>query len=344
MMQMDIAQNEFLKPYNSFGVAAEARYFMRVRREDELIQIFGNPDWEQQSKLVLGGGTNMLFVDNFNGLLLKMDIPGIRSTKNGLKVLVSAGAGVLWNDLVGYCVNHGFAGIENMALIPGTAGAAPVQNIGAYGVELMDVFDSCRAFDTHRKEMVSLKKADCGFAYRDSIFKHQEKNRYIVTEISLMLSLHPIIHSDYGAIQAELEARGISHPGIKDMAEVVSHIRLAKLPDPSTIGNAGSFFKNPIIPQVLFEELNRRFPEIVHYPAGEGLVKLAAGWLIEYCGWKGKRLGAVGTWKNQALVLVNHGGASGREIYQFSAAIMEDVKNTFGIQLEREVNVIGALD
>ena len=239
-----------------------------------------------------------------------------------------------------YAVNKGFAGMENLSLIPGTVGASPVQNIGAYGVELDTIFESCRVFELATGSFKTFTQSDCGFSYRESIFKQARKDQYIVTEVSFRLSLVPTIRTSYGAIQEELKHRGINKPTIKDVSEVVSAIRVSKLPDPSTIGNAGSFFKNPIISAAQFEKVQASFPEVVHYLAANGQVKLAAGWLIEQCGWKGKVVGHTGTWKNQALVLVNHGGASGSEVFAFSEQIIASVNERFGLRLEREVNVI----
>jgi UDP-N-acetylmuramate dehydrogenase len=253
---------------------------------------------------------------------------------------LKAAAGEVWNDLVQYAVKKDFAGMENLSLIPGSVGASPVQNIGAYGVELETIFESCRVFELATGSFKTFTKADCGFSYRESIFKQARKDQYIVTEVSFRLSLVPSIRTSYGAIQEELKHRGINKPTIKDVSEVVSAIRVSKLPDPSTIGNAGSFFKNPIISAAEFERVQASFPEVVHYPAANGQIKLAAGWLIEQCGWKGKVVGHTGTWKNQALVLVNHGGASGSEVFAFSEQIIASVNERFGLCLEREVNVI----
>jgi len=236
---------------------------------------------------------------------------------------------------------RGYAGLENLSLIPGSVGAAPIQNIGAYGVELQDVFNSCTAFEIETGQIRTFTKAECHFGYRESIFKNELKGRYIITSVKFHLSLIPNLNLKYGAIGQELTTRHIIEPTISDVSKVVSHIRVSKLPDPSTIGNAGSFFKNPVISTPEFEALHARFPEVVNYPATDGAVKLAAGWLIEQCGWKGKVVGRTGTWKNQALVLVNHGGATGGEVFRFSSEIIDSVYAKFGVRLEREVNIIG---
>jgi UDP-N-acetylmuramate dehydrogenase len=246
----------------------------------------------------------------------------------------------VWNDLVNFCVDRGYAGIENLSLIPGSVGASPIQNIGAYGVELKDAFVSCRAFEIATGTFKTFSKEDCKFGYRESIFKNELKGLYIIVSVKFHLLLIPNINTQYGAIGQELANRGITLPTIKDVSQVVSHIRVSKLPDPSTIGNAGSFFKNPLVSVDEFKTIQSKFPDVVNYPGGEGLIKLAAGWLIEQCGWKGKTVRNTGTWKNQALVLVNHGGATGTEVFNFSSQIIDSVYTKFGVMLQREVNII----
>lgn len=342
-MELSVKEHFPLKQYNTFGVEALAKQYVEIHSEEALIWLFTNQRvLTQQPLLILGGGSNILFTKDFDGLVIHINIPGIRHTVLGSTVTVKAGAGVIWNDLVWYCVDRQFAGIENLALIPGTVGAAPIQNIGAYGVELKDIFVSCRVFDTQRGEITTFDKTACQFSYRESYFKREAKGRYIVTEVTLQLSLKPTFNTSYGAIRAELAKRSITDPTIKDIADVVSSIRTDKLPDPSTIGNSGSFFKNPIVPVQYLKQLQSTFPDkdFVFYPAGADQVKIAAGWLIEQCGWKGKRIGDVGTWKNQALVLVNHKNASGSAIYDLSERIIDDVHAQFGITLEREVNIL----
>ena len=337
---MHIQENYSLKSHNTFGVDAQARWFVAIEQESDLVDLFAQEWVKPLPKLVLGGGSNMLFTQNFDGLVIWIANKGFSERIEGNSVVLKAAAGEVWNDLVQYAVNKGFAGMENLSLIPGTVGASPVQNIGAYGVELDTIFESCRVFELATGSFKTFTQSDCGFSYRESIFKQARKDQYIVTEVSFRLSLVPSIRTSYGAIQEELKHRGINKPTIKDVSEVVSAIRVSKLPDPSTIGNAGSFFKNPIISAAEFERVQASFPEVVHYPAANGQIKLAAGWLIEQCGWKGKVVGHTGTWKNQALVLVNHGGASGSEVYTFSEQIIASVFDRFGVRLEREVNVI----
>jgi UDP-N-acetylmuramate dehydrogenase len=340
---LQIRKNVSLKNFNTFGVEANAKYFVEINHEDELTELFTDPQWIQEERLVLGGGSNVLLINDFDGLVIRMNIRGFEHSEDTVRpenVFIEAGAGEIWNDLVNFCVDRGYAGLENLSLIPGSVGASPIQNIGAYGVELKDVFDSCRAFEIATGTFKIFNKADCHFGYRESIFKTELKGQYIIAAVKIHLSLIPHINLRYGAIEQELENRHITSPTIKDVSQVVSHIRVSKLPDPSTIGNAGSFFKNPVIATEQFYPIQNKFPEIVNYPAGDGYVKLAAGWLIEQCGWKGKVVGNTGTWKNQALVLVNHGNATGEEVYTFSSQIIDSVYTKFGVLLQREVNII----
>jgi UDP-N-acetylmuramate dehydrogenase len=338
---LQIQQNVSLKNFNTFGVEANARYFVEINHKDELAELFLDQQWLEAHILVLGGGSNMLLVSDFEGLVIRMNIRGIEHRINHKEVFIEVGAGEVWNDLVNFCVIRNYAGLENLSLIPGSVGASPIQNIGAYGVELQDVFNSCCAFELAAGTFKTFTKADCGFGYRESVFKNELKGKYIIVSVKLQLSLVPHFNLSYGAIGQELAARGITEPTIRDVSQVVSHIRVSKLPDPSTIGNAGSFFKNPVISAEAFGPLLDRFPGIVHYPAPGNGVKLAAGWMIEQCGWKGKVVGNTGTWKNQSLVLVNHGGATGQEVFDFSSQIIDSVYTKFGVTLQREVNIIG---
>ncbi|HEY9003170.1 MAG TPA: UDP-N-acetylmuramate dehydrogenase [Mucilaginibacter sp.] len=337
---LQIQENVSLKNFNTFGIDVSARYFVEIGHEDELVELFMDPQWLQMERLVLGGGSNMLMVNDFDGLVIRINIRGIEHRINHNEVFVEAGAGEVWNDLVNFCVAREYAGVENLSLIPGSVGASPIQNIGAYGVELKDVFYSCQAFEIASGTFRKFTNEDCRFGYRDSIFKNELKEKFIIISVKFKLSLVPNLNLKYGAIEQELANRGITNPTIKDVSQVVSHIRVSKLPDPSTIGNAGSFFKNPVISKDIFDQVYSKFPEVVNYPASNGQVKLAAGWLIEQCGWKGKVVGHTGTWKNQALVLVNHGGATGEEVYSFSSQIIDSVYSKFGVLLEREVNII----
>lgn len=336
---MPILENHSLKQLNTFGIDVNTKLFAEINSEADLTAVFSDPLVKENKLLVLGGGSNMLFTKDYDGLILKISISGINVTEDGNDVFVTAGAGEVWDDLVKYCVGRGYAGIENLTLIPGTVGASPIQNIGAYGVEIKDVLESCTAFEIATGEIKTFSRADCEFAYRESIFKGKLKGKYIITSVTYKLSKTANIQTHYGAINAEMERRGIANPTIADVSEVVAAIRVSKLPDPSTIGNAGSFFKNPIIDKSVFEELLLQFPDMPHYPAPDTRVKLAAGWLIEACGFKGVVEGNTGTWKNQALVLVNHGGATGQEVYRFSEKIINTVQEKFGVLLEREVNI-----
>lgn len=337
---LQIQENISLKPYNSFGIDVKASYFAEIFSEADLARLFKNEIVKSQKLLVIGGGSNVLFTQDYKGLVVKISIKGIESKTIDDKVLVTAGAGEVWNDFVNYCVRHHFAGVENLSLIPGTVGASPIQNIGAYGVELKDVFESCSAFEIKTGKIKTFTYDDCHFGYRESIFKGELKGQYIITSVTFRLSAEAKINTSYGAIETELLNRGIENPDIADVSAAVSHIRVSKLPDPSTIGNAGSFFKNPVIEKYEFADIVAKHPDVVHYPTADDKIKLAAGWLIEQCGWKGKVVGQTGTWKNQALVLVNHGHATGTEVYNFSEQIIDSVKSTFGVTLEREVNIL----
>ncbi|MDB5119392.1 MAG: UDP-N-acetylenolpyruvoylglucosamine reductase [Sphingobacteriales bacterium] len=335
-----ILENFSLKNLNTFGVEAIARWYVEINSEHDLQVLLTDAKWFDTERLVIGGGSNMLFTRDFNGLVIRVNIKGIEYVVKGTEVYLKAGGGEVWNDLVNYAVDHNFAGMENLSLIPGSVGASPIQNIGAYGVEIKDIFYECRAFEIETGTIKIFNLNDCVFSYRDSIFKTQFKGKFIITQVTYKLSTLQNINTSYGAINEELLKRQISTPSVKDISQVVSHIRISKLPDPSTIGNAGSFFKNPIIEHERFLILKSEFPDIVGFKIDETRFKLAAGWLIEQCGWKGMVFGNTGTWKNQALVIVNHGQATGLEIFNFSHKIIESVKSKFGIILDREVNII----
>lgn len=337
---MVIQQNISLLPYNTFRIDVKARYFVEINSAEDLRLLISTDEFKSNPKFVLGGGSNLLLTKDFEGIVIRLAIKGIKVCEEENDVYVEAGAAEVWNDFVQFNVNKGYAGLENLSLIPGTVGASPIQNIGAYGVEIKDCFFSLDAFDLETAEIKKFNKEECEFAYRESVFKNKYKGKYIITSVVFKLSKIPNLKLHYGAIEEELKKRNILNPNIKDVAKVVSEIRVSKLPDPSTIGNSGSFFKNPIIDHSTFESIKTKFPDVVHYPAGEGFVKLAAGWLIEQCGWKGKQIGNVGTWKNQALVIVNHGNASGKEVFDFSELIINSVFERFGVSLEREVNTL----
>lgn len=332
--------NFSLKHLNTFKVDAFSRWYTEINTDQDLIDLFSDKYWYQVDRFILGGGSNVLLTKDFEGLIIKMNRRGIEHELEGDHIYVTAGGGEVWNDLVTYAVDRNFAGLENLTLIPGSVGASPIQNIGAYGVELKDVFYKCEAFEVRTGTFREFTRDECEFEYRNSVFKSRLKGEYIITRVTFKLSSRPNLNTTYGAIEQELRRRGIESPTIKDVSDVVAAIRVSKLPDPSTIGNAGSFFKNPVISETDFRRLQSTFPDIVHFLLPTGGVKLAAGWLIEQCGWKGRQVGHTGTWKNQALVLVNHGNATGREVYDLSEEIVKSVQSRFNVILEREVNII----
>ena len=301
----------------------------------------------RQPVFILGGGSNILLTKHFNGLVLKNEIKEIAEIREDAgHVYVKAGAGEQWHDFVLYCLRHNWAGVENLSLIPGNVGASPMQNIGAYGVELAEVFWNLEAFHLKDKRTVTFTLSDCQFGYRDSVFKNKYKDQFVILNVTFRLRKKPIYHTSYGAIQQELEKMGVKELSIHAISQAVINIRSSKLPDPAVVGNAGSFFKNPEVPVSKYESLKKSFPEIVAYPLVTGNYKLAAGWLIEHCGpaegvsWKGFREGDAGVHPMQALVLVNYGNAMGNTIYELSERILRSVKAKFGVSLEREVNII----
>ena len=337
---MDIIKNKSLKSYNTFGIDCNSSFFTRINTLKDLEELYQQPLFKNQKKLILGGGSNILFTANFEGLVIKNEIKGIEIIKETKDVVeVQIGAGVNWHEFVIYAVNNKWGGVENMSLIPGNCGTAPMQNIGAYGVEIKDTFISLNAYEIETGETVSFDRKKCDFGYRESVFKNNLKDQYIILDITLRLQKKPKLNTKYGDINNTLIKNNISKPTIKDVSNAVIEIRTSKLPNPKEIGNAGSFFKNPIIQQDQFKELKTKFPEIVSYPVNENQVKLAAGWLIEKAGWKGKDFGSFGVHKKQSLVLVNYNNASGKEIFDLSQDILEDVYQKFQVKLEREVNI-----
>lgn len=333
---MQFAANVDLKPYNTFGLTATAQYFSKLSSVEELSNL--NND---APVLVLGGGSNLLFRDNIDGYVLKNEIMGIDLiSEDADHVYVRAGAGENWHGFVEHCIANGWCGVENLALIPGCIGASPMQNIGAYGVEIKDVFHFLDAWHLQDRELHPFSLEDCAFGYRESVFKRKYKGQYIITHVTYRLRKTPEFHISYGAIQQELERMGAQELSIRAVADAVISIRKSKLPDPAVIGNAGSFFKNPEVSAETFAALKHQFPDIVGYPTSSGIVKLAAGWLIERAGWKGFRKGDAGVHAKQALVLVNYGHATGDEIFQLSEEILHSIDAQFGVHLEREVNII----
>ncbi len=342
---MNVQENISLKQLNTFGIDVTARYFARFNSINELFELleFDQPPTtnDQPQILTLGGGSNILFTKNFDGLILKNEIKGFDLVQEDADhIYIKAGAGENWHRFVLHCINNKWAGVENLSLIPGNIGASPMQNIGAYGVEIKDVFHSLEALHIKEKKLHSFQLNDCAFGYRESVFKNRYKNEFIITSVTYRLNKKPVFNISYGAIKQELEKMNIKDLSIKAISDAVINIRSSKLPDPALMGNAGSFFKNPEVVKNLFEKLQTAFPEITGYPLPNGNVKLAAGWLIEQCGWKGFRKGDAGCHTNHALVLVNYGNASGNEIYTLSEEIIQSVREKFNIDLEREVNII----
>ena len=338
---MNIKENFTLKNYNTFGLDVKAKYFAEVFSNSELKELLSLDNYKSVSKFVLGGGSNILFTKNFEGLVIKISSSEIQIKKEDDDyVFVKASAGVIWHDLVLYCIERNFGGIENLSLIPGTVGAAPIQNIGAYGQELKDVFYSLDGIFKDNLEEKTFYKDECRFAYRNSIFKRELKNKFIVSNITLKLDKNPVPNTSYGAVKEELNKRNLNEITIKDVSEIISAIRMNKLPDPSKIGNAGSFFKNPEISKQKFMDLKTKFPGIIGYNTAGDMFKIPAGWLIENAGLKGKREGNTGTHPKQALVIVNYGNATGKEILRFKDLIKETVLGKYGIELEEEVNIV----
>jgi UDP-N-acetylmuramate dehydrogenase len=340
---LQVKEDISLKKYNTFGIDVYAKYFTEFNSVSQIEEIFEFKKKQTQNTklLTLGGGSNILFTQNFDGLVLKNEIKGIEVFKEDEEfVYVKAGAGENWHQFVLYCIENDFCGVENLSLIPGNVGASPMQNIGAYGVEIKDVFYSLDAYHIEDKKIVGFNIADCAFGYRESVFKNKYRNHFIITNVTYKLKKQPTFNTSYGAIEQELEKMGVKELSIKAISDAVINIRSSKLPNPNEIGNAGSFFKNPEVSSHRFDELTQMFPNIVGYDLSNGYVKVAAGWLIEQCGWKGFRNGDVGCHSKQALVLVNYGNAKGKDIFDLSTQIIASVKEKFGVELEREVNII----
>ncbi|MBL7883374.1 MAG: UDP-N-acetylmuramate dehydrogenase [Bacteroidia bacterium] len=338
---MIIQENYSLKKLNTFGIDASAKYFATISNTDEFKEILSEESFNDIPKLILGGGSNLLFTKNFDGIVLKNNLKGITLVKeNEQQVYIKASAGEVWHEFVMYCINNNYAGLENLSLIPGCVGASPMQNIGAYGVEIKDVFYELEALNVKDLSLRTFTNTDCKFGYRESVFKRELKNQYIITSVTFKLNKTPNFNTSYGAIEQELEKMGVKELNIQAISKAVCAIRSSKLPNPEEIGNAGSFFKNPEVSKNKFEQLKSKFPNIVGYELENGNVKLAAGWLIEQCGWKGKTLGDAGVHKLQALVLVNYANASGNEIYDLSEKIIASVKQKYDVALEREVNIV----
>lgn len=338
---MQLSENVLLRLYNTFGIDARARYFSAFTAEQELQAVLSAQRLRELPLMILGGGSNILFTRDFDGLMLKNDVKGITLLKEDEEhIYVKVGAGENWHNFVMHCIARNWAGLENLSLIPGNVGASPMQNIGAYGVEIKDTFLELEAWHLKDHTSVTFSNEDCAFGYRDSVFKRQYKGQFAILSVTYRLNKHPQFNTSYGAIEEELQRMGVKELSVQSVSQAVINIRSSKLPDPAKIGNAGSFFKNPTIDGGQFAALKSAFPGIVAYPVANGAYKLAAGWLIEQCGWKGFRRGDAGVHARQALVLVNYGNAMGQEIYQLSQEVVDSVVEKFGVELEREVNII----
>lgn len=337
---MNIQENISLQPFNTFGIDKKVKFFVKAKSEDDVKKALIFAKESHLPIFILGGGSNILLTKDLEALVLKIEITGINVIgENEDEVLVEVGAGENWHTFVLHCIENDWAGAENLSLIPGTVGASPMQNIGAYGVEIKEIFKSLQAINRDTLQEKTFNALDCGFGYRESVFKNDLKDQFVITKVVFALKKKPVFHVEYGAIKQTLEDMGIKKPNIASISQAVIQIRQSKLPDPKIIGNAGSFFKNPTVPLEFFESLKKTFPEIPSFPNEQG-VKIPAAWLIEKAGWKGKTFGKIGVHKNQPLVLVNYGGGDGNEIKILSEKIQESVHKIFGIMLHPEVNFI----
>ena len=338
---MNIIEAASLKKLNTFGMDVSADYLSEVNSPEEIQQVLEFRDKKNIPLFILGGGSNILFSRNIHELVLLNRLKGIKLVdENSNHVWVQASAGENWHQFVQYCINNDWGGIENLSLIPGNVGASPMQNIGAYGVEIKDVFHSLEAVNLSDGNTKEFSAEECSFGYRESVFKQEEKGKWLITKVNYKHTKGKhILKTGYGAITSELEAMNVKTPSIQSISEAVIRIRRSKLPNPEEIGNAGSFFKNPVVDIAVMQQIQSQYDDVVNYHAGENQVKLAAGWLIEKAGWKGYRKGDAGVHKNQALVLVNYGHSAGNEISDLADQIIEDIQNKFGVKLEKEVNI-----
>lgn len=336
---MKILSNISLKPYNTFGIDVNARKFVEATSVEDLRQVLKNA--YASELFILGGGSNMLLTKDVENTVVHVNLKGKEIVEESEKeVVIKAMAGENWHQFVMYCIEKDFGGLENLSLIPGNVGTAPIQNIGAYGVEIKDSFETCTALDLQTLELKTFSREDCKFGYRDSIFKNEVKDRYIITDVSFRLSKKDHrLNTSYGSIDTFLAEKGIKEPGIKDVSKAVIEIRLSKLPDPKELGNSGSFFKNPVVSQTALEELQKTYPEMPFYVLNEEQVKIPAGWLIDRAGLKGYREGDAGVHKKQALVLVNYGNATGKEILELSQKVRNKIYEMFNIEITPEVNI-----
>lgn len=338
---LQIKQHFNLKPYNTFGIEALCTYFTEIYSETDFLELIQNTIYKTNQKLILGGGSNILFTKNFDGIVIKNNLKGISViSQTQTEVIVKANAGEVWHDLVLWCISNNYCGLENLSLIPGCVGASPMQNIGAYGVEIKDVFYELEAFDVETGDKRSFNLLECKFGYRESVFKNEFKNKYLIASVSFKLKKQAHLNTTYGAINTELEHMKITNPSIKDVSNAVISIRESKLPNPKNMGNAGSFFKNPEVTESIYLNLKLKYPNLVAYPLDNGNYKLAAGWLIEQCDLKGFAHNGAAVHTKQALVLINKNNCTGDDVYQLSTYVLQKVFNTFGVTLEREVNII----
>ena len=338
---MNIIENYPLLKLNTFGVDVKAKYFTSINTINELIEATKTNVFKDLELLILGGGSNILFTKDCDGLVILNNIKGKEIiSQNQQSIFLKIGAGENWHELVMYCVDNGWGGIENLSLIPGNTGTAPMQNIGAYGVEIKETFVELEALEISSGKIVKFNNSDCEFGYRESVFKNKMKNQYIILNVTLELKKNPVLNINYGDVKAILESQNIKNPAIKEVSNAIIRIRQSKLPDPKKIGNSGSFFKNPLVSLNQLELIKKNYPNVVNYEINENEFKIAAGWLIERAGWKGKKFNNYGVHEKQALVLVNYGLANGMEIFDLSEKIILDIKDKFGITLEREVNII----
>lgn len=336
-----ITERKNLKPLNTFGIEVYCDYFIEINSTADFVELVKNDVYRSNKKLVIGGGSNILFTEDFKGIVLKNNIKGKEIVdENAEDVLVKIGAGENWHGFVLWCISNNFCGLENLSLIPGCVGASPMQNIGAYGVEIKEVFEELEAYSMRDASRRIFRKEECHFGYRESVFKREYRDEYFITSVTYRLKKKAEVNVSYGAISAELESAGIKQPGIKDVSDAVIRIRQSKLPDPAVTGNAGSFFKNPEVREEQYNSLKAKYPALVAYPLAGGNYKLAAGWLIEQCGLKGYEYKGAAVHSKQALVLVNKGNCRGEDVLELSSHVMKVVFDKFGVMLEREVNII----
>ncbi len=337
---MEILRDRSLRAYNTFGLPCSVRYYAEALTADDLREALRFAEEGGHPVLVLGGGSNVVLPADFPGLVVRVALQGVELLEDTRdRCLLRVGAGEDWVELVEYCLARGYFGLENLSLIPGTVGAAPIQNIGAYGVELREHFESLEALERKTGRIVRFSNPECRFSYRDSIFKQECRDQYVIISVTLKLDKRPALVTTYGALEGELARMGITDPSPEDVSRAVSNLRRSRLPDPAVLGNAGSFFKNPLVPSEVFSGLKSRYEDLVAFPGPENLLRLSAGWMIDRAGWKGVRKGAVGVHTEHALVLVNYGDASADEILDLARQIQASVKHTFEVQLEIEPRV-----